>query len=69
MHSSILLFVVFMGVLRWGWGRGIPATPHPLRGSAPLLALRAISPRAGGVCPQGEPFNYYRLWYMRSSSS
>ena len=36
MHSSILFFVVFMGGLRWGGGgRGIPATPHPLRGSAP----------------------------------
>ena len=30
MHSSILLFVVFMGVLGWGWACH-PATPHPLR--------------------------------------
>ena len=46
MHSSILLFVVFMGVLGWGWACH-PATPHPLRGSAPLLALRATSPVPG----------------------
>ena len=53
MHSSILRFVVFMGVLRWGWGRGIPATPHPLRGSAPLLALRATSPVPGESVHKG----------------
>ena len=28
MQSSVLLFVVFMGVLRWGCH---PATPHPPR--------------------------------------
>ena len=67
MHSSILLFVVFMGVLGWGWA----CHPHP----SPAARERTPSgtschlPRAGGVCPRGEPFNYYRLWYMRSSSS
>ena len=36
MHSSVLRFVVFMGGGGGGGGfRGIPATPHPLRGSSP----------------------------------
>ena len=47
MHSSILFFVVFMGVLRWEWGRGIPATPHPLRGSAPLRGAFGGRPYSG----------------------
>ena len=52
MHSSILLFVVFMGVLGWGWACH-PATPHPLRESAPLLALRATSPVPGESVLEG----------------
>ena len=52
MHSSILLFVVFMGVLGWGWACH-PATPHPLRGSAPqgepLGAALIVAPLEGGL--------------------
>ena len=44
MHSSILLFVVFMGGLEVVGGkfRGIPATPHPLRGSSPLRGAQTV---------------------------
>ena len=49
MHSSILLFVVFMGVLRWGWVRGIPATPQ----SPSVTALLKGSLRLSKKCIVG----------------
>lgn len=68
MHSSILLFVVFMGGLEVGVGVP-PGHPSPAARERTPSGTSCHLPRAGGVCPRGEPFNYYRLWYMRSSSS
>ena len=69
MHSSILLFVVFMGGLEVGVGSWHPGHPSPAARERTPSGTSCHLPRAGGVCPRGEPFNYYRLWYMRSSSS
>ena len=55
MHSSILLFVVFMGVLGWGWSWP-PGHPSVTFGdSVPPLALRATSPVSGESVLEGEP--------------
>ena len=58
MHSSILFFVVFMGVLRWGWGENSCPPGHPsvtFGDSVPPLALRATSPVSGESVLEGEP--------------